>query len=320
LPPPRVDLSVELAEGALGELRAHAEKAGSDHPKYGPGPAGGHGDRDAGDVAEADGRRERARERLEVADLSGVVGVVELATGDLDGVKEGPDVDEPVAKREEDSAEDQPEDDDRQLEARENVLAFARRELLGRGASRGSFVTSYDDRSSLCFAQTSGGGPFFDRGIGGVPEHHVPEEDRGHRGDDPLADPTVNAREARVDVGDETRFCRRAVPRIFSFLGLGRHCRGQDQRHDEDVSHQNPSRAAGLWQTREKLPGRHGAMRRALLGAQLADLRVESPEKDSANRRTDGPVSAGIDVSTSEVPSCCNRCALTVLGAWPWGK
>ena len=55
------------AERAFRELRGHAEEARDGHPEDGARPADAHGEGDARDVAEPDRRRERGRERLEVA-------------------------------------------------------------------------------------------------------------------------------------------------------------------------------------------------------------------------------------------------------------
>ncbi len=56
-------------QSALGELGAHPEQAGDDHPQRRARSADRDRDRDAGDVADANGAGHRRRQRLEVRDL-----------------------------------------------------------------------------------------------------------------------------------------------------------------------------------------------------------------------------------------------------------
>src|SRR5699024_5907786 len=80
-----IDLTVLHAEGALDELRAHAQQAGHDHPECRARTTEGDGDADTGDVAESDGARQGRGQGLEVGDLTRVVLRGELPADDLEG-------------------------------------------------------------------------------------------------------------------------------------------------------------------------------------------------------------------------------------------
>ncbi len=73
--------AIEDAGRAGEELGGDAEDGGDPHPEHRAGSAGVDRHGHAGDVAEADRGRERARQRLEVRDVAVVVGVV-VATGE----------------------------------------------------------------------------------------------------------------------------------------------------------------------------------------------------------------------------------------------
>ena len=110
------DLSIHLAEGALGELGRHTEEASDDHPEDRAGAAHGDCDCHACDVAEADRRGEGGRQRLEVSHFAGVVRIVVPACRDHPCVLERAQVDEAKAEGEEDRTRDQPDDDEGQLD------------------------------------------------------------------------------------------------------------------------------------------------------------------------------------------------------------
>ena len=128
------DDAVFLAEGALGELGAHAEDAGEHHPHHGPRSPHRHCEADAGDVAESDGGGERRRERLEVGDLARVIRPRVAPPHAVKSVAEGAQVHEVEAKREEDRAEEQPHHHQRKLD-------------LARGAIVPEGEIEHEDRS-----------------------------------------------------------------------------------------------------------------------------------------------------------------------------
>ena len=66
----------ELAQGALGELGRHPQQADHDDPERRARSARANRDRDAGNIAQANGRREGCRESLEVRNLARFVRVV----------------------------------------------------------------------------------------------------------------------------------------------------------------------------------------------------------------------------------------------------
>ena len=74
-----VGVAVEHRQRHFGQLDRHAEEADDPHPEHGARPAKRDGQRDAADVAEADRRRQRRRQGLEVIDRAGIVRVVVLA-------------------------------------------------------------------------------------------------------------------------------------------------------------------------------------------------------------------------------------------------
>ena len=108
--------AVLLAEGALGELRAHAEEPGQDHPEHGAGPAEAHRHRHARDVAQTHRGGERGGQRLEVRDLARLARVRVAPAHAVDRVPEGAEVHELEAQREVERAEDQPHHHQRRLD------------------------------------------------------------------------------------------------------------------------------------------------------------------------------------------------------------
>ena len=89
--------------GHLGGLERHADDADDPHPEDGPGATDRDRDRDTTDVAEPDRGRESRRERLEVADGTGIVGVVVATGGDGDAVGQGTPLADAAPEREEQS-------------------------------------------------------------------------------------------------------------------------------------------------------------------------------------------------------------------------
>jgi hypothetical protein len=71
-----VGVAVEHRHRDLGELYRHAEETDYPHPEHGAGTAKRDRERNAADIAEADGRRQGCRQRLEVIDGAGIVRVV----------------------------------------------------------------------------------------------------------------------------------------------------------------------------------------------------------------------------------------------------
>ena len=110
-------LAVLLAKRALGELRRHAKEPGDDHPENRTRPAEADGDGHASDVAQADCRRKRGGERLEMTDLALGVGVVVFATDNIDRVLETAKVDETHPDSEKNGPHDQPTHNQRNLGA-----------------------------------------------------------------------------------------------------------------------------------------------------------------------------------------------------------
>ncbi len=108
-PPIAPHVPVLLPQRALGELGGHAQQSGDDHPERRSRSTGGHGDRDAGDVPEPDRRRQRGGQRLKVAHLTRIRGVVVLPACDVDRVLERSEVDEAHLEGEVDRAEHEPE-------------------------------------------------------------------------------------------------------------------------------------------------------------------------------------------------------------------
>ena len=72
------------------------------------GTAQGNGNSDPSNVADTHGPRQGGRERLEVTDLSFVVGVVKFAANDIQGMAKGGDVYKAVVQREDQGARQQP--------------------------------------------------------------------------------------------------------------------------------------------------------------------------------------------------------------------
>ena len=107
------DAFAMLRERHLAELGRHAQQGGDPHPEEGAGPAPVDGDRHARDVADADGRRERRRERLEVRHVARLIGIVVLARGDGEPVAEAAELDEAEAHGEPDAHAQQRDDDQR---------------------------------------------------------------------------------------------------------------------------------------------------------------------------------------------------------------
>ena len=105
--------------GDFHRLEGHSGKTDDPHPENGAGPSQRDGHRDAADVAESNRGRERRRQRLEVVDRSGVIGVVVLSPNDLDAVGQrnprretGPDQQKGT----------DPEDDQKDVVMPENVV------------------------------------------------------------------------------------------------------------------------------------------------------------------------------------------------------
>ena len=79
-----VGLPILDGQGDLGVLGAHAEESGDPHPEHGAGTAGKERSGDAGDVAGADGARQRGGDGLERGEVAAVVLILlleELAHG-----------------------------------------------------------------------------------------------------------------------------------------------------------------------------------------------------------------------------------------------
>ncbi len=98
-----------MPQGALGEFRTHPEQSGQNHPKNCAGPAHAHRHRHAGDIAQAHGGRKRRRERLEVADLAGFIGIGVTPADAVDGVAESAKIDESELHGEVDCAQNEPD-------------------------------------------------------------------------------------------------------------------------------------------------------------------------------------------------------------------
>ncbi len=101
------------AERTFGEFGRHAKETGKDHPEGGTGTADGDGHRHTGDVAKAHRARECCCQRLEVADLAGVVRVRIFATNQINGVPKGADLDEAEIESKYQCRKKQPADDER---------------------------------------------------------------------------------------------------------------------------------------------------------------------------------------------------------------
>ena len=94
-------------------------------------------DGDARDVAHADRRGERGRERLEVRHVAGLVRVVVPARRDGESVAEAPELDESQADREEEPGSEQEDDQgDREPVSNGGDDEFKKLHEEGRGVER----------------------------------------------------------------------------------------------------------------------------------------------------------------------------------------
>ena len=75
-------------KGALGELEGHAEDRRYPHPEERARPPVVNRGRNTGDIANADGRRKRCGQGLEMGEIAVMLGIVILATYDLQSVTE----------------------------------------------------------------------------------------------------------------------------------------------------------------------------------------------------------------------------------------
>ena len=103
-----VFVAVFDAERTLGELRCHAHQAGKDHPEGRARSANADGNRNTGDVAEADGARKGGGKRLEVAYLAGIIRVGIVAAHQFDRMPEGTELDEREIEREDRGSHHEP--------------------------------------------------------------------------------------------------------------------------------------------------------------------------------------------------------------------
>ena len=105
----------------FGEFRRHAQKTRQDHPEGGARATNAHGHRHAGDVTQAHRARKRRGKRLEVADLTGIVGVGIVALDQRDRMPERPELHEPEIEGEDRCGDNQPHHDPRKIGAGEGA-------------------------------------------------------------------------------------------------------------------------------------------------------------------------------------------------------
>ncbi len=98
-----VRVAVEHGQGDFGELDRHAEDAHDPHPENGTGTTERDRERDAPDIAQADGGGERGGKCLEMIDGSGIVGIVVAAAKYQDAVSQRPVLAEAAPDREDHS-------------------------------------------------------------------------------------------------------------------------------------------------------------------------------------------------------------------------
>ena len=111
----RANQPVFHRERDLGELGAHAEKPGDDHPERRARTAERDRHRDAADGAESHRARDRGRERLERRRLAGMIAARVVAADHLRGMPEATQVHEAERERADDAARNEPHEDEREL-------------------------------------------------------------------------------------------------------------------------------------------------------------------------------------------------------------
>ena len=109
-----------VPKGALDKFGTHAQESSHNHPESRAGTAQGNSNGYACNVADTHGPRQGGRERLEVTDLSFVVGVVKFAANDIQGMAKGGDVHKAVVQREDQGPRQQPNEHKRHLSAAPN--------------------------------------------------------------------------------------------------------------------------------------------------------------------------------------------------------
>ena len=90
----RIDLAMSYGQGALDILQRHAEEGGEPHPEERARASQPDAYRHAGDIADADRRRKGCRQRLEVLEITLILGVVVAAEGDVDSMPEAAHLDQ----------------------------------------------------------------------------------------------------------------------------------------------------------------------------------------------------------------------------------